>query len=343
VSEEPVEQGGPRPETLAVIVAVAVLVGVGVAMLVGTGGSDLDSARAARVTSPAGGAEENGRGSTVPTTSSTTTTTTTSPPADAVMEEVTWGSGPFPRQYTVLYPSDIAEGEDVPVVMALHGLGRDRGELIRLADWEGAVVSDRFVAVFPQGQLGAWNAGRCCPPADILNAQDAQFLAGALADVRARPGVSDDRAFLTGFSNGGMMVYAMACQEPGVFDAIAPVAGSNISACVPAEPVPTLHLHGSPDPVVPYDGGVTVAEVILGVDVPAVEPSLRRWSTEMGCDPDPDLVPDGGDGVRRAEWTGCPPGVTVDLVTYPGNNHSWPTGPVDGLDTVLRFFGLRGD
>jgi hypothetical protein len=30
------------------------------------------------------------------------------------------------------------------------------------------------------------------------------------------------------------------------------------------------------------------------------------------------------------------------LLTYPGNEHTWPDGPVDGLDQVLRFFGIRG-
>jgi polyhydroxybutyrate depolymerase len=210
----------------------------------------------------------------------------------------------------------------------------------KTADWAAAVARDGFIAVFPQGMLNSWNAGPCCPPASLANVDDVGFLDRVVAEVVARPDVDRRRLYLTGFSNGGIMTYTMACARPRMFAAVAPIAGTNLSGCSPSVPVSLLHMHGDPDPTVPYDGAVTLSQLLSSADFPPVPDSVAAWAEADGCDPTPTTTEAPGP-VSTRRWNGCAKGTEVELITYPGNGHAWPTQPVDGLAELLRFFDLQ--
>lgn len=277
--------------------------------------------------------------------SSSTTTTrpgASGPSADVDVEDVMMQEGIIQRHYLVISPKDVDEDERLPVVMVLHGLGFDRHAIAAAAEWDDAVEDDRFIAVFPQGVLNSWNAGPCCPPASLTGVDDVAFLDRVVAQLEERPDVDPKRIYLTGYSNGGIMTYAEACARPGVFAKVAPMSGSNLMGCVPKEPVSLMHTHGDPDEVVPYDGRATLSQILASADFPDVPASVAAWAEADGCDPEPRVTETDGGEVVRQRWGGCDRGVTVELVTYPGNGHSWPTSPFDGLDALLRFFDIRG-
>jgi polyhydroxybutyrate depolymerase len=255
------------------------------------------------------------------------------------IQTVTIAEGIVQRPYTVFSPADAQAGERLPVVVVLHGLGVTSQAISRAADWRGAVAQDRFVAVFPQGILDSWNAGPCCPPAKALGTDDVAFLTQVVEQVRSRPEVDAARTYLTGFSNGAIMAYSFVCARPGLVAALAPIAGSNLSGCEPQQPVSLMHLHGDPDFVVPFNGEPTLSQLVSGVPFPPVTGTIQRWADADGCAPVPRVVDAGG--VSRSTWSGCTDDVRVELVVYPGNEHTWPDGPVDGLDEILRFFGIR--
>jgi len=244
------------------------------------------------------------------------------------------------RPFTVLSPADVAPGERLPVVVALHGLTVDSGAMSRAADWRGAVARDRFIAVFPQGVFDSWNAGPCCPPASALGTDDIGYLDEVVRQLDTRADVDPNRRYLTGFSNGGVMTYTIACARPELFAAVAPMAGSNFSDCSPDAPVSLLHQHGAPDPGVPYDGRPTPSQVLSTAPFPRVPESVAEWARSAGCSGVP-ARRDEGSGAVRLVWNGCSDGARVELLTYPGNQHRWPNAPLDGLDAVLRFFDVR--
>jgi polyhydroxybutyrate depolymerase len=320
---------------VAAVVALLAVVGVLVALLV-----DQRSEPAAPPTTSA-------------PRSSTTTTTTTAPsgqastgvpvpgyPASVRVEDRTFQEGLIQRQYLVMTPADSPSGRRLPVVMVLHGLGFDRVSISKTADWAAAVARDQFIAVFPQGVLNSWNAGPCCPPASLARVDDVGFLDRVVGELTRRPDVDRKRLYLTGFSNGGIMTYTMACARPRTFAAVAPMAGSNVSGCAPAVPVSLLHMHGDPDPTVPYDGQVTLSQLLSSADFPPVPDSVAAWAKADGCDPTPTTTESPGP-VSTRRWSGCGSGTEVELITYPGNGHVWPTLPVDGLAELLRFFDLQ--
>ena len=208
------------------------------------------------------------------------------------------------------------------------------------APWDEAVNADRFIAVFPQGTLNSWNAGPCCPPSNLIGTDDLSFLDQVVAEVKKRPDVDPDRLYLTGFSNGGIMTYAEICARPDLFKKAAPMAGTNLTGCAPKKPISLLHMHGNPDPVVPYDGQFVLSQLIVSAKFPPVPQSVAAWAAADGCGTDPKITKPTS-GVERRLWSDCRDGTEVELLTYPGNGHSWPTKPVDGLDEMLRFFDIR--
>lgn len=314
-----------------IVVAAVVLVALIVAATVLRGGSDDEPPVTA--TSPTTTT------SSVPSVPPTSSSTTTEEPRVRVQDHVV-PAGLIQREYLTVTPLDVRSGERLPVVVALHGLGVDRSAMLNAADWRGAVERDRFVAVFPQGIANSWNMGPCCPPANLLGTDDLAYLDTVLAEVTARPEVDAARSYLTGFSNGGVMAYWVACSRPDDYVSVAPMAGSNLTGCHPDRPMSLLHQHSDPDPVVPYDGLPTLTQLLSSADFPDVPTSTAAWAEANGCAATPEEA-ELGSGIERTEWSGCDDGTVVELVRIPGRGHQWPeVGDYDGLDEMLRFFDL---
>ena len=158
-----------------------------------------------------------------------------------------------------------------------------------------------FIAVFPQGVNDSWNMGPCCPPANLIGVADPAFLDALVADMIDRDDVDESRMYLTGFSNGALMVYAYACDHPEVFAAVAPMAGTNVTGCRPDRPVSLLHQHGDADLVVPYGGGVALGSLVSSAPFPSVEDSVAAWAAADGCSAEPTVVHGRGRGAHRVE------------------------------------------
>lgn len=335
-----VDRPTPTKWIVAGVVLATVIVAGSVVVILSVGGDDgtttaLTSSTTATTAAP-------------PTSAAGSVTTTTDGGGESSVEglaeeriQVDAPGGPRPA--LVLSPDDLSPSDSVPVVMVLHGLGVSAEAMSRIADWREAVVRDRFVAVFPQGRADSWNLGPCCLPASLLGVDDVGFLDEVWELMRSRPGVDPERSYLTGFSNGGLMVYRYACDRAAELAAIAPMAGSNLTGCEPSQPLSLLHQHGDPDPVVPYGGGLGVGSLASGRPFPPVRDSVAAWAAADGCRPDPvdTTAATGIDRVATLEWQGCAEGTRVELVRITGVGHEWPRVPgYDPLAEVLAFFDI---
>ncbi len=321
----------PTRWVVAGVVLALVVVGCLAVLVVSLGGRDpgtrsvTSTSTSAPTTVPGGGGD--------PTTSIAA--------ADGVVEQTrTLDVGGSARTALVLAPTENGPGERLPAVVALHGMGVSARAMSNVADWRGAVANDRFVAVFPQGVDNSWNLGPCCPPASLRGVDDVAFLDAVVAELRARPDIDEDRLYLTGFSNGALMVYDYTCERSEVFAAVAPMAGSNVTGCSPTQPVSLLHQHGDVDLVVPYGGGVALGSLVSSAPFPPVESSVAAWAAADGCSAEPTVTSEGP--VRRSTWDDCAEGTEVELVRVTGKGHDWlRSGAFDPLSEMLRFFDLR--
>jgi polyhydroxybutyrate depolymerase len=267
---------------------------------------------------------------TIDDTTTAPTTTVPGEPENITLTEEQLQVGAVERAFVAIEPADLSADEALPTVIVLHGMGVNAMAMTQSADWRGAVAEDRFVAVFPQGQMDSWNLGPCCPPANLLGAQDSEFM-DALVDA--------ERLYLTGFSNGALFTYAYTCANPDTFAAVAPMAGSNVTGCTPSAPVSLLHQHGDVDLVVPFGGGIALGSLVSSAPFPPVPDSVAAWAAADGCSAEPTVTE--VDGVERTEWSQCDQDTRVELVRVPGKGHEWLNlGDYDPLVEVLSFFGI---
>lgn len=296
-----------------------------------------------------GGSDE---GTVVPSTTVPEVTTTSTIPGPAEPDTPPAGdpvevdardhvlmTGLIERQYLAISPLD--RGEDpLPVVVVLHGMGVSRADMSHVAKWREAVSERKFIAVFPEGTVGTWNAGPCCPPSSLLGADDHGFLDLVYDDMQRQYRVDTDRVFLTGFSNGGVMTYAHACSRTQKFRAIAPLGGSNLLGCTPDSPLPILHIHGNPDPVVPFDGSLALTQILSSEPFPVVPDSVGQWAQANGCNPITQTEPL-VDRVQLHTWGDCPDDAPASLIEVAGVEHNWPDVPgFTVLDYLLDFFEI---
>jgi polyhydroxybutyrate depolymerase len=92
-------------------------------------------------------------------------------------------------------------------------------------------------------------------------------------------------------------------------------------ACAAAShrPIPLLAIHGTADPIVPFDSG-------------ELEGNLAYWVRRNGCATSPtvahlpDTDPNDGTRTRVESYADCQDGADVVLYAIEGGGHRWPGG-----------------
>ena len=207
------------------------------------------------------------------------------------------------RQYLVRAPQQV-DKPSVPVMYFLHGWTDNITRLDNEFHFQQIADAFGWAIVVPQaldeGSGTMWNAGLTSS-----NTDDSGFLM-ALLDALTEPyQLNLDSVFFTGFSMGGFMTHRMAIEHGDRITACAPVSGLitfSMSSHAPVAPVRMLHIHGTADPVVGYNGSSQYFGT-LGLGVEAI---LDYWKAANGCEGEPtiDSLPDlHNDGLRFVRYT----------------------------------------
>lgn len=149
-----------------------------------------------------------------------------------------------------------------PLIVALHGYRSSPENLeatFPLAS--GAAVAGAYVA-WPQGVIDTlgfrfWDASEACCNLFGFAPDDEGYLLEVIDEIQATVAVSE--VVLFGHSNGGFMAYALACRHPERFAGVITIAGA-LDVPPPPEcgvggPASVLHIHGTADRIVDFDGG----------------------------------------------------------------------------------------
>lgn len=244
------------------------------------------------------------------------------------------------RQYIIKTPTGC--DRNVPIVFFLHGLGDNITRLDNEYHFQQLADRYQWIMVAPQALNGGignmWNAGLGNGSVD-----DAGFLMALYDTLAAHYPVDTDSLFFTGFSMGGFMSHRMAIEHGDRINACAPVSGlishemANQTASVP---VKMLHIHGTADPVVGYDGNSQYFGN-LGLGVASV---IDYWKGVNHCSGDPtiDTLPDlRNDGLRFVRYTyvGDAPLQHIKVI---GGVHTWYVNDnrydIDYFDVIHQFF-----
>jgi polyhydroxybutyrate depolymerase len=143
-------------------------------------------------------------------------------------------------------------------------------------------------------------------------------------DISAHFPVDPRRIYATGISNGGILSYRLACEMADRLAAIDSVAGTqNLPGCAPSAPVAILHIHGTADQHLPFEGGYG-PESLAGVDFASVAESINFWLKADQCPAEARVEVSGR--VTHTTYAPCAAGTAVELYAIDGGGHAWPGG-----------------
>jgi polyhydroxybutyrate depolymerase len=240
----------------------------------------------------------------------------------------TFEFGGLSRTYLVHVPP----GHPAGLVVNLHGGGSNGSQQERLTNFDAIADANGFVVVYPDGVDNNWADGRGASEPDRRGIDDVGFLVALAGKLQNEHGIDPGHVFATGMSNGGFMANRLGCDRAYVFAAVAPVAGTlgDGVACNPSRPVAVLEVHGTADPLVPFDGGTMRGRGGTS-DIVSAPAMAERWRTADGCQgaPAAETLPSMGDGtvVHRFASTSCAAGTAVVFYQVDDGGHTWPGGP----------------
>ena len=238
----------------------------------------------------------------------------------------------------LVLPLEIVDGR-TPLIVSLHGFGGNAADHSRFFPLHEHVVSRGFALLLPNGIPDSagnrfWNPTDECCDGGKSGEDDVAYLTELVASARE---VKDfGPVYLFGYSNGGFMAHHLACKGlPGLW-AVASLAGTSYvddSSCAGARPVSVLHIHGTADSVILYEGDQSEA---AGDDKGAfylgAQDMAARYGQIAGCEwpgesqpyatQDFDQAVPGAETLAYRLQEGCAEGITIELWSGVGSSHS---------------------
>lgn len=260
------------------------------------------------------------------------------PPALAgVVESGSLQHGGHRRSWQAFIPE--RRTEPAPVVLVLHGSRGDGQRMLESTRYGFTLLAERegFIPVYPDGFEQHWNDCRAgaAYSANVQDIDDVGFLLSLVDTLALEHPVDLSRIYVVGMSNGAQMAYRMGLEAAGRVAGIAAIAANlpvaeNLDCESPGQPVQTLIVNGTDDPINPYAGGVVrVGKDASRGSVRSAHESAAFWARLAGYP---------GEGERRV-WADRSPGdsttveslswsaagrPSVSLVTVVGGGHTIP-------------------
>jgi polyhydroxybutyrate depolymerase len=234
------------------------------------------------------------------------------------------------REY-ILYIPDSYDGiTSIPLMLNFHGFGGSASEYIIEADMRSLSESDTFILVYPQGSYlegySHWNA---CPKGgdNKSDTDDFGFVESMINEISSQFNVDMERIYAAGYSNGSMMAYGLANYKSDLIAAVASVSGGMLD-CIgkTSHPMPIVHLHGTSDGVLPYNGSIGWI---------SAQSTLDYWINFNNTTTNPNVSSYniGGMTIEHYVYGQGDNSVSVEHYKYIGGDHVWFSENYQGQST----------
>ena len=234
------------------------------------------------------------------------------------------------RAYLIYVPDSYDGASAVPVLFNFHGFGGSASEFMNDADMRSLAESAPFILVYPQGSCSEgsshWNA---CPTGgdNKSDADDFGFVEALINEISSQYAIDMKRIYTAGYSNGGMMAYGLANYKSDLIAAVASVSGAMLN-CIgnTSHPMPVIHLHGTSDSVIPYNGGNGWS---------SAQSTLDHWINFNNTTTNPIISTEnsGGKTIEHYVYDQGDSSVSVEHYKYIGGDHVWVNATFQGQNT----------
>jgi polyhydroxybutyrate depolymerase len=237
------------------------------------------------------------------------------------------------RTFTLVVPESAPASP--PLFLLFHG-SQQSSRVFRkftAGTFDELAVRAGVVLAYPDGVGRHFNDARRGADFECrrLGVDDVAFTAGIIRRLARTHGADRERVYAAGYSNGGQMVIRLLHDAPKLLAGAAVVAATqpapeNFAPAHPhaaPHPVPLLAVHGTADPLAPYDGGEASlwGEQSRGRVLSA--PDSAAYFARRNGHEGPPRIEERGEGVVVSSWAeeGRAP---VQLWTVRGMGHLVP-------------------
>ena len=249
------------------------------------------------------------------------------------------------RPVNVNLPSGYSKLTPAALLIDLHGYSGDSTSqtsftlLITAAEKRGVIYAAPDGLLDSQGNQ-FWNASKACCNFNNNPVDDVAYIQSLIDEISSKVSVDSKRIYIFGHSNGHFMTYKFACSHPESVAAIAGLAGamdSDATTCAPNRAVNVLHIHGTSDATILYDGGS-----LFDNSYTSASSSVKRWAQIDKCLTSPqvgaafDLIGN-LDGAETTPTIYSCPQTTVELWSINGGAHSPDVDESSALKIVDWF------
>jgi polyhydroxybutyrate depolymerase len=249
--------------------------------------------------------------------------------------------GGLKRTYHIHVPPGYDPRKPAPVVVVLHGALMNGPIMEWFCGVSKKADEAGFIAVYPDGtgpggSLCTWNAGVFPGKLNPRRADDVAFIGSLLDQLPYLVHVDRKRVYVAGMSNGAMMAYRLAIEMPQRIAAVCAISGVlALEKAEPPSPMPILHIHGTKDGLVPFEGTKNGAGPYQFC---SVDETLQHWIKVNGCSERPKVteLPTVKDELQvvRKDYGNGKEMAPVVLYVINGGGHTWP-----GMQRHASFLG----
>lgn len=162
-------------------------------------------------------------------------------------------------EYSLFVPKEYDKAKKTPLIVALHGLSSNPGQIIRYPGLTKHAEEHGYIVVAPMGyNTRGWygsrgmGGGRGSDPENLGELSEKDVM-NVLAITREQFNIDSDRIYILGHSMGGGGTLHLAIKYPDVWAAIAPIAPAvprDSSQLEKAKHIPAIIIQGDKDRLV---------------------------------------------------------------------------------------------
>ena len=232
------------------------------------------------------------------------------------------------RTFLVHVPPGYTQSQKLPCVFNLHGYGSDAAQQEFYSRMSETADSNNFIVVYPNGIANSWNSGFQYPYNSDPN--DVGFISKIIDTMYTLYNINLQRVYACGMSNGGFQSYRLACDLENRIAAIASVTGtiSDLTElnCVLSRNISVLQIHGTADPLVPYNGSTGFKSVEETLSFMRGLNSCTNANDTLYL---PNVNIYDSSTVERIWYHSCINYNEVMFYKITGGGHTWPNAYID--------------